>query len=103
MYRVPIHERASATIAARERGEVMEVSRVPDALQRSSRCCAEPGPYEAPAFIAVPVLRSITPQRAACCIAPGTRASPYPGKNGGDSDRPSLPGAPWAGVAIRKS
>src|SRR6185295_6419255 len=32
--------------------------RVPDAVQRSSRCSAEPGPYQTPVSVAVPVLRS---------------------------------------------
>src|SRR5436305_6517214 len=33
------------------------VARVPDALQRSSRCCAEPGPYQTPALVTAPALQ----------------------------------------------
>src|ERR1041385_4598132 len=48
--------------------------RVPDALQRSSRCCAEPGPYQTPAFVTAPALQRPTPRRGGAlrCIR-GTR------------------------------
>src|SRR4051794_35792161 len=36
--------------------------RVPDALQRSSRCCAEPGPYQALALVTAPALQRIASQ-----------------------------------------
>jgi len=36
--------------------------RVPDALQRSSRCCAEPGPYQTPRFVTAPALQRTAPQ-----------------------------------------
>jgi putative endonuclease len=54
----------------------LRLCRAPDAAQRvalAKRCAAEPGPYQTPVLGTVPVLRSITPRRAARCIAPGTR------------------------------
>src|SRR4051812_36323808 len=41
--------------------------RVPDALQRSSRCCAEPGPYQTPEFVTAPALQ----RTATRCAASG--------------------------------
>ena len=39
--------------------------RVPGAMQRSSRCFAEPGPYRTPAFVTAPALQRTAPRRAA--------------------------------------
>src|SRR5882724_8618313 len=48
-------------------------------MQRSSRCFAEPGPYQAPAFVTAPALQRTAPRRAARCAASGARrALPIP-------------------------
>src|SRR5947209_20092783 len=46
-------------------------ARVPDALQRSSRCCAEPGPYQAPAFVTAPALQRTASQGLRAALRPG--------------------------------
>jgi hypothetical protein len=38
------------------------MSRVPGAMQRSSRCFAEPGPYRTPACVTAPALQRTAPQ-----------------------------------------
>jgi hypothetical protein len=43
----PIYPGSNTAFCGRETRR----SRVPDALQRSSRCCAEPGPYQTPRFV----------------------------------------------------
>src|SRR5947209_682303 len=55
-------------------------SRVPDAVRHSSCRSAEPGPYQAPAFVTIPVLRSSASQ--------GLRAASRPGN--GDASKPPL-------------
>jgi len=52
---------------------LMNHSRVPGAMQRSSRCFAEPGPYRTPAFCTAPALQRTTSRRAARCAASGAR------------------------------
>src|SRR5436305_3236683 len=47
-------------------------ARVPDALQRSSRCCAEPGPYQTPACVTAPALQRTAPQGYALRCVRGT-------------------------------
>src|SRR3954453_17600119 len=49
-------------------------ARVPDALQRSSRCCAEPGPYQTPACVTAPALQRTAPPGYALRCARGTPA-----------------------------
>src|SRR3954467_12437671 len=49
------------------------ISRVPGAMQRSSRCFAEPGPYQAPAFVTAPALQRTASRRATRCAASGAR------------------------------
>src|SRR3954465_14028851 len=49
------------------------IFRVPGAMQRSSRCFAEPGPYQAPAFVTAPALQRTASRRATRCAASGAR------------------------------
>src|SRR5436305_14179661 len=48
-------------------------ARVPDALQRPSRCCAEPGPYQASEPVTAPALQRTATRRATRCAASGAR------------------------------
>jgi hypothetical protein len=42
----------------------MTEGRVPDAVQRSSRCSAEPGPYQTPPLVTAPALQRTASRRA---------------------------------------
>src|ERR1035438_9082191 len=57
----------------------LSVSEDPDAVRRSSRCTAEPGPIGNPRGAWTPDQQRITP-KAACCAASGARkhASTFP-------------------------
>jgi hypothetical protein len=48
-------------------------TRVPGAMQRSSRCFAEPGPYQMPLSVTAPALQRTAPRRATRCAASGAR------------------------------
>src|SRR4051794_5947264 len=59
---------------------VQPTGRSPDAAQRVAlakavRCRA--GAVPRSVFVTIPVLRSITPRRAACCIAPGKQSCDF--------------------------
>ena len=56
-----------------EGAEVWHASRVPDAVQRSQRCTAEPGPPRTPEFVTVPALRAHRVANATRCAASGAR------------------------------
>ena len=57
--------------------EAIEHARVPDAVRRSSRRSAEPGPYRAPTFVTAPALQRTAATRCAASGAPGcTKKSP---------------------------
>src|SRR5438128_2312557 len=45
-------------------------ARVPDALQRPSRCCAEPGPYQTPEPVTAPALQRTATRRAEPVLGP---------------------------------
>src|SRR4029077_12710322 len=49
------------------------LNRVPDAVRHSSCRSAEPGPYQAPAFVTAPALQRTAPRRATRCAASGAR------------------------------
>ena len=49
--------------------------RVPDAVQRSSRCSAEPGPYQTPAFVTAPALQRTASQELRAARRPGHETS----------------------------
>src|SRR3954463_13799152 len=76
----PLHKSLAKEMDGRVKpGHDESRERVPGAMRHSSCRFAEPGPYQAPAFVTVPVLRSIMPRRAARCIAPGTQSqTPLP-------------------------
>src|SRR4051794_1426410 len=49
-------------------------NRVPDAVQRSSRC-SEPGPYHAPTFVTAPALQRTATQGLRAALRPGQEAA----------------------------
>src|SRR3954469_14620956 len=56
--------------------DFMAETRVPGAMQRSSRCFAEPGPYQTPAPFTAPALQRTTPlKKRHAALRPGNGPS----------------------------